>query len=383
MTFNKKLIIIIDKGEKIMTKLLNNFIAMALMLSLAACGGGGGGGAGGDTGGTGGGSTAGCTDSTANNYNSSATTDDGSCTYTSTGGNGNASYYGFSTSGTEISNSATVPSSASNVVLADAFYAEVVTASTNTANYALYQPTCPTSTARSYSMVLVTDTGGVNSVSVQFNSYSNTVKLYTHSYKTGSNTRANYQEVATTATMACSNGRMTVSGAFSAVMYSNSEMMIMKKGSDIYVGVSRSALRTTNIGDPTMFFDFFRYRKNGCTMSSCSVTSGSQGAFDTSGDLSGATSPVLSGTSSFDSTMYLYSNAEDFDSSNASYNTYHMYLEGAGNTGVAVVGNVTGSSGSKRVLISAMNGGTGTDDGSGTNHYYWTGVNGVLIGVEQ
>lgn len=80
---------------------------------LGACSGGGGGGGGGVAstqpggggGNNGGGDIAGCTDPSADNYDSSATIDDGSCTYVN--GGGSSAYSGYNTaSGAEVVNRA-------------------------------------------------------------------------------------------------------------------------------------------------------------------------------------------------------------------------------------------------------------------------------------
>ena len=241
-------------------KALNYILMVLVTITLTACGGGGGGGGGttppaGPGGGGGGGTIAGCTDSTATNYNSSATTDDGSCTYA--GGGSPTAYAGFNLStGSEVSNRQTsgMYTTAKGIANVFAIDTNASTLQSNNVDALVYQPTCIDSgdfATRTFNLVLVSSPGTASTnpttATLQLELFNNTAKTSATSIgAVGANYTFNWTEPAmTSTTWSCSNGKFTISGV--GVAYTNGSVVVLKMtNNDVYLGLSRSLGITSN-----------------------------------------------------------------------------------------------------------------------------------------
>lgn len=290
-------------------------IPTIFLIMLSACGGGGGSEASAPSAGT---DVFGCTDSLATNYNWLATLDDHSCIYGS-GSNGNPAYYGFSSSGMEIDNNNSAPSSVGNIVMSNGFYFEITNGITREVAAAVFEPTCPVNSSIHYSAILVTDTAAANAVTIHVNTFANTVGIKSHSFRDFSNQRYDH-EVVTDLAMSCSNGKIVVSNGIE--IYSNGKMLVMKSGVNLFVGVAQSSLAITT--PSALNFGYLSYNhvsQGNCSFGGCSspngagATSNGNGTLNTAGGISNGVLNSWFGGST--PTLYIYSNAQSTDSSHA------------------------------------------------------------------
>lgn len=226
-------------------------IISVLVFGLTACGGGGSGGV--ATGPSNGDGFNGCTDSTAINYDPSAIINDGSCIFPGSGNSGNPSYYGFSSSGSEITNNLMEPSMFGHVVVSNEMYVEITDRTNRGLDVAVFEPTCPMSSAPYYSAVLLTNTGGAQAITVFLNFYSNTVKIFSHAFKqqsVPSIVMSRYDaEVGSDISFTCANGKITATDG--TQIYANGKTLVMKKGTNLWLGFEQATL---NISNPNAFW---------------------------------------------------------------------------------------------------------------------------------
>ncbi len=234
-------------------------ILALLVFGLTACGGDGGSGGAIPSIGDG---VYGCTHSGAINFNPSATIDDGSCSYgggVGDGVSGNASYYGFSTSGNEIANNLMEPSSLFNVIVSNEMYVEVKNKTTRDLDVAVYQPTCPMSSALYYSAVLLTNTSGAQAVTVFVNTYANTLKITSHAFKqqsVPSIVMARYDvDAGTDISFACTNGKITATDG--TQIYANGKTLVMKNGTNLWLGFEQATLNISNPNTLRLYYDSY------------------------------------------------------------------------------------------------------------------------------
>lgn len=222
-------------------------IISVMSFILTACGGSGGGSAIPSVGAN----ISGCTDPLANNYNPSASTSDGSCTYTGGiggGTSGNAAYYGFTTSGAEITAGISIPNENSNLVVPNEMYIEVNNKSTRNLTATIYEPTCPTNTAHYYSAILLTNTGGSQAITVYIDTYSNLIKVVSHAFRqqsVPSVIMSRYDaDIGSDVSFSCSNGKITATDG--TEIYANSKTLLMKKGLNLWLGFEQAKLEISN-----------------------------------------------------------------------------------------------------------------------------------------
>lgn len=359
---------------------MKKLITLILSASLTACGGGGGGTSAPSTGTN----IYGCTDTLANNYNSSATVDDGSCAYNGggVGASGNASYYGFTTSGAEITDDLSAPASANHIVVPSELYVEINSRANRTLTATVYQPTCPMGTAVHYSALLLTDSTGANAVSVYINTFANIARVTNHSFRIASRQRYDYS-VGPDLSFTCANGKITVSDG--TLIYANSKTLIMKKGSNLYMGFAQSTLAITTPSSLTFNYDSYNHASIGsCSLYGCSFPGGAGSSYG-GGDQGLSTSDYVSTgklygyfTEVSGNNAYRYSNAESMDSS-------HAVVESAFATMTALVA----SYGGQRVFLGTLSSHNNFNNGGPCNTYgqdsgaeYCTGSAGLTIGVE-
>lgn len=229
-------------------------ISLTLFLTfITACSGGGGGGSSTSPSTGGGGSPVlGCMDPLANNYDSSATQDDGSCSYGGGGGGGgqaNASYYGYNLSTlAAVENRAAASLDASASTVANIFTVDTnsTKVQTNNVDVLVYQPSCQDPAnldpSREYRFIMVAGGSSVNSTMIKMKLDSNGDVRITPIEDVSTNiwsfvfnlTAPNDQ------TWTCLQGKYTLSGG--AVLYSNNSVAVLKLGSSIYLGFTGSTL---------------------------------------------------------------------------------------------------------------------------------------------
>lgn len=335
-------------------KTINVAMILAVSVLLNACGGGGGGSSSGGSGGGGG---------------SPPIRGGGS----STGGDGNSSYYGFRTTGAEISDQATTPSGGSDLVLVGEFFNQVNSATTRDISLAIFKPTClDESTFQEYSAVMIGDNGNSNpsALSIMVGKAGLWVRGQSFKYSANSAKRANGGAL-TTLTGACSNGRMTLDSG-NGEAYSNGKMLIYKTGNnDIYMGIRSTALITSS----SLTFNFGSYGQrndNRCSLTGCSSGSLSANIAGT------ATKSISSGSISLSvagsGTLTLFSSFNG-DS------TLFQLVKGSGFQMITATGTV----GSKRVILGAMPLDTNcvADTGGDASYSYCVGSSTVQIGIEN
>lgn len=349
-------------------------------MSSAACGGG----SGGTSSPSIGTNIYGCTDLLANNYNSSANVDDGSCIYSgsSGGASGNASYYGFTTSGAEVTNDLLAPSNVNHVVIPNELYVEINSRTNRNLTATVFEPTCPMGTAVHYSALLLTNSTGANAVSVYINTFANIARVTNHSFRIVSRQRYDYS-VGPDLSFTCANGKITVSDG--TLIYANSKTLVMKKGSNLYMGFAQSTLAITTPSSLTLNYDSYNHASIGsCSLYGCSFPGGAGSSYG-GGDQGLSTNDYVGAgklygyfTEASGNNIYRYSNAESMDSS-------HAVVESAFATMTALVA----SYGGQRVFLGTLSSHGNFNGGGPCNTYgqdnsaeYCTGSAGITIGVE-
>lgn len=250
--------------------LLNNYIGgymnsmikvlMVAMVSLvlSACGGGGGGGGGGGnpTG------VSGCTDNTATNYNSAATTDDGSCTYAGGGGgSGNAAYYGFSTdSATALTNQTSPLTTGTNqMTITSEVTFNLRNLNTRIMDVMIYQPTCVAGVlTETYSAVLIDGATTAASVATIIVSASG-VTFQERGVLSGIQMYDVNSQASVSGT--CSSGNMNLGS--SGTLFSNGKLMLWRTGAgDLYMGGRSSSIETVMANMQLKQYDKFEQIDN-------------------------------------------------------------------------------------------------------------------------
>lgn len=355
-------------------------IIALMMMGLTACGGGGGGSGAPSLGSN----TYGCTDPAATNYNLSATIDDGSCFYgggTGGGTSGNASYYGFSTGGSEIANTLMEPSSLYNIVVTNEMYVEVKNKTTRDLDVAIYQPTCPMSSALYYSAVLLTNSGGAQAVTVFVNTYANTMKVTSHAFaqqSVPSIVMSRYDvDAGTDISFTCASGTITATDG--TQIYANGKTLVMKKGSNLWLGFAQTTLDIASPNTLQLYYDSYNQidatgyalgalNPNGSTFGQ---GGGNEALNSTGFNLYNGLAHTYFGDGSFRK----YGNQMSDDSSHA------LIIDGSytGAVATALVANYSGT----RVLLMATPASYTTIFFSGKPADYYVGTGALSLGIGQ
>jgi len=222
---------------------------LLLSLFLMSCAGGGGGGnvySG----------IVGCTDSTATNYNSLATTDDGSCIGGSSGSsasNGNAAYYGVSTdSNTSILNQNSPPTGGTLMTISNQLSINIRTASSRVLDIVIYQPTCLSgSTTEEYSAVLVSGSStspmiGVIKVSASALTFQERIVSFSNA-RTSTESITGMYDYGNVSSYSgsCSSGSFTPSSG--GLAFSNGKSLVWRTSTgDVYVGLLKNTAPSTS-----------------------------------------------------------------------------------------------------------------------------------------
>ena len=326
---------------------MKNLLLVFMLMSIFACNGGGGGsstpstGTGGSSGGSGGsgGSTS--------------------------GGDGNASYYGFNViSNTPISDTTAPADTTTNIVHAGEFYAKISNASARVMDLAIYQPTCLLGGDYAYysALNMNSDTSDGNAVSALVTSSS--ITFYRHKFNYSGRTRFD-EGTAETVSGTCTDGEFVLDGGLGSV-FSNGKMIVAKLNNTLYFGV-KSSLQITSTSTA---FDFTAYSQTddtACSLDGCiggGSTTGVVGSANAYSFTNGAMHTYFG-----DGTLRLYTVGGGL-----SY-TSHMVLEGAGGYAPTLIADI----GSKKVVLISL---PHLADCPGATPVYCTGSSAISIGLK-
>lgn len=350
-----------------------------MTMTLAACGG-----SGGTSAPSLGSNIHGCTDPAAMNYNSSATINDGSCSYSDGvggGTSGSMSYYGFTSAGGEIKNSLLEPSSIGHIIVTNEMFVEINDRTNRSLSAAVFAPNCPMNSALYYSAVLLTNTGAAQAITVYVNTYSNTMKIISHAFKQQSVPSivvARYDaDVGSDLTFTCGNGKITASDG--TQIYANGKTLVMKKGSSLWLGFEQATLNISDVNN--LWFNYESYGQidaNGYALGAMNSNGSTYGSGGGDQQLSSAGFYINRGSAR----TYLGDGYFKTYGNQMSSNSNHALVIADSYTGAvatALVANFNGTN----IFLMATPASLTTMFFSGQPADYYVGTGALVLGIEQ
>jgi len=247
------------------------FMVIFNFLIVACNSSGGGAGSTPDSGGDSSGNTiiAGCMKTTATNYNSQASSDDGSCV----GGHGETGFYGFKTSGSVEYFRNLNPTTASNsndLFISDEFYLKLNIPEGRNYDAGIYMPLCLT-TGQSHNYAVVSVEGSF-STSATIKVEPTQISITRHSLQEPGRIRHNVDT--TVYPVTCSYGEIKLSSPEDGSFFANGKMIIGKINNNFLVGIESSTqVLNTNI---LAYFDTYAHTDDqNCTLGTCSLVASS------------------------------------------------------------------------------------------------------------
>lgn len=352
-----------------------------LTLALTACGGSGGG----TSGPSAGSDLFGCTDSIATNFNPSATINDGSCSYggvTNDGETATLKYKGFSTSdASEVTLDMSVdsePSAFTNIVISNELIVEVVDRDTRSLKAQVYEPNCAMGGATDYSVILVKGSG-ITAKTLSLSFFAMSAQIKDHSFKyalTGGVYSAFRQDTATIdLTFSCAAGKITTNDG--SIIFANGKSIVMKQGSNIYLGIAQSNLRNP------LSMTLASYNQIDAGGFSVGAGVGSSSTFSSGGGDQNLNS--VGSISATTANIYFASNAglrvasNDIGSYDYSHHSQIMPSSGAGRAATALIADYASGGG----FFVAVTGQCCALDSVNAGFEICTGAGGIVIGKEN